>query len=145
MQTLSRKGIDLIKRYEGFSAKAYFCPAGVLTIGHGHVLSDTPANRRRTVTSAEAEEYLISDVRIAERAVHRLITAPLTQGQFDAVVSFTFNLGSGALQRSGLRRKLNREEYDDATLEFRKWVYAGGRRLPGLIKRRAAEAERFLT
>ena len=82
---------------------------------------------------------------MAERAVLRLITVPLSDGQFDALVSFTFNLGSGALQRSTLRRKVNRQEYEDAALEFGKWVWAGGRRLKGLINRRKAEAALFLS
>ena len=81
---------------------------------------------------------------IAERAVLRLISVPLTQGQFDALVSFTFNLGAGALQRSTLRRKVNREEHADVPAEFSKWVWAGGRKMNGLIKRRKAEAELYL-
>lgn len=88
----------------------------------------------------EALELLRSDVGKAERAVLRLIAVPLTQGQFDALVSSTFNLGSGALQRSTLRRKVNREEHDDVPAEFMKWTWAGGRKLKGLVKRRAAEA-----
>lgn len=76
----------------------------------------------------------------AERAVLRLISVPLTDGQFDALVSFTFNLGAGALQRSTLRRKVNREEHEDVPAEFLRWVWAGGRKLNGLIRRRRAEA-----
>lgn len=83
--------------------------------------------------------------RIAERAVLRLISVPLTDGQFDALVSFTFNLGAGALQRSTLRRKMNRGEAEDVPAEFMKWVWAGGRKLKGLIKRRCAEALLFQT
>ena len=80
------------------------------------------------------------DAQIAERAVLRLIRVPLTNGQFDALVSFTFNLGGGALQRSTLRRKVNREEHAAVPCEFRKWVSAGGRKLRDLIRRRNAEA-----
>ena len=76
---------------------------------------------------------------VAERAVLRLISVPLTQGQFDALVSFTFNLGAGALQRSTLRRTVNREEHADVPAELMKWVWAGGRKLKGLVKRRKAE------
>lgn len=96
-----------------------------------------------TISEREAERILRQDVQEAERAVLRLINVPLSDGQFDALVSFTFNLGGGALQRSTLRRKLNRAEYDDAVGEFMKWVYAGGRKLNGLVKRRAAEADLF--
>lgn len=92
------------------------------------------------ITPAEASELLRKDVGIAERAVMRLISAPLTDGQFDALVSFTFNLGSGALQRSTLRRKANRGEHEGVPAELMKWVWADGKRLPGLVRRRKAEA-----
>ncbi len=75
----------------------------------------------------------------AKRSVLRLITVPLTNSQFDALVSFTFNLGGGALQRSTLRRKVNREEHDDVPAEFLRWVWAGGKKLRGLVRRREAE------
>jgi len=80
---------------------------------------------------------------IAERAVLRLISVPLANGQFDALVSFTFNLGAGALQRSTLRHKVNREEHTDVPAEFIKWIWAGGKKLNGLVKRRKAEAEMY--
>ena len=76
---------------------------------------------------------------VTENAVFRLIRVPRTDGQFEALLSFTFNLGSGALQRSTLRRKVNREEHAGVPTEFMRWVWAGGRRLKGLIRRRAAE------
>ncbi len=74
----------------------------------------------------------------------RLISAPLSDGRFDALTSFTFNLGGGALQRSTLRRRVNREEHDDVPDEFRKWVWGGGHKLPGLIRRREAEAMTYV-
>ena len=86
-------------------------------------------------------ELLKRDVLWAERGVLRLISVPLTDGQFDALVSFTFNLGTGALQRSTLRRKVNREDHVDVPKEFRRWVWAGGKRSKGLIRRREAEAK----
>lgn len=92
------------------------------------------------ITQAEATELLRKDVGIAELAVLRLISVPLTDGQFDALVSFTFNLGAGALQRSTLRRKANRGEHDSVPAELMKWVWAAGKRLPGLVRRRKAEA-----
>jgi len=82
-------------------------------------------------------------VRIAERAVLRLISVPLTDGQFDAPVSFTFNLGAGALQRSTMRRKVNRGEHESIPAELMKWVWAAGRRLSGLARRRKAEADSY--
>ena len=89
---------------------------------------------RKSWMGAAAEELT------AERAVLRLIRVPLEDGRFDALSSFTFNLGTGALQRSTLRRKVSREEHDAVPAEFRRWVWAGGRKLKGLIRRREAEA-----
>ena len=114
------------------------------TIGYGHLI--TEANKEQFldgVDEDEALELLRQDVTVAERAVLRLISVPLTQGQFDALVSFTFNLGSGALQRSTLRRKVNREELDDVPAEFLRWVWAGGKKLRGLVKRRQAETKHY--
>ena len=95
------------------------------------------------IDEATAEELLRLDVETAERAVLRLIQVPLEDGRFDALASFTFNLGAGALQRSTLRRKVNREEHDAVPAEFRRWVWAGGRKLKGLIRRREAETETY--
>ncbi len=88
------------------------------------------------IDETEAEVLLRRDVKTAERAVLRLIRVPLEDGRFDALCSFTFNLGSGALQRSTLRRKANREEHGAVPTEFRRWVWAGGRKLKGLVRRR---------
>jgi len=96
------------------------------------------------IDEQEAEDLLQGDVRWAERGVLRLINVPLTDGQFDALVSFTFNLGTGALQRSTLRRKVNREEHAQVPREFMRWVWAGGKRLRGLVKRRTAESGMYL-
>jgi len=137
MRHITQNGIDLIKRFEGFSRTVYFCPAGYPTIGFGHVVKpheDFSAG----IDEAQAEELLRQDAVIAERAVLRLISVPLTDGQFDALVSFTYNLG--ALQRSTLRRKINHEEHAEVPEQFMRWVWAGGRKLKGLIRRREAEA-----
>jgi len=139
MRHATEDGLRLIRRFEGFSATPYVCPAGYLTVGYGHVVKN-PDAFRQPITEDEATEILAADVGTAERAVLRLISVPLTDGQFDALVSFTFNLGAGALQRSTLRRKVNREEHNDVPAEFLRWVWAGGRKLPGLIRRRQAEA-----
>lgn len=142
MRRLTPIGLALIRRFEGFSPSVYICPAGYSTIGYGHVVR-AGEEFAEPLGEAQARELLKTDALAAERAVLRLITAPLTDGQFDALVSFTYNLGAGALQRSALRRKANRGEHADAAAEFPRWAWAGGRRLPGLIRRRRAEAERY--
>ena len=122
-------------------AEIYVCPAAWPTIGYGHVVRNDERERFTDgIDEAEAEELLRGDVAAAERAVLRLIRVPLEDGRFDALCSFTFNLGAGALQRSTLRRKVNREEHDAVPAEFWRWVWAGGRKLKGLIRRRDAEA-----
>ncbi|HCB1867269.1 TPA: lysozyme [Citrobacter freundii] len=141
MRHVTEAGLDLIKRFEGFSPKIYICPAGYPTIGYGHVvLAHEQVQFAAGITQAEATELLRKDVRIAERAVLRQISVPLTDGQFDALVSFTFNLGAGELQRSTLRRKVNRGEHESVPAELMKWVWAAGKRLPGLVRRRRSEA-----
>ena len=141
MRHITQDGLDLIMRFEGFSSTIYRCPAGYPTIGYGHVVLDEEKDRFADgVDQEQGEELLRRDAQVAERAVLRLITVPLTNGQFDALVSFTFNLGSGALQRSTLRRKVNRGEHEDVPAQFKRWVWAGGRKLNGLMKRRDAEA-----
>lgn len=130
----------VVVRFEGFSSTIYTCPAGYPTIGYGHVvLAHEREQFAAGVTQAEATELLRQDARIAERAVLRLISVPLTDGQFDALVSFTFNLGAGALQRSTLRRKVNRGEHESVPSELMKWVWAARKKLPGLVRRRQAE------
>ena len=147
MRHVTDQGLARIKRFEGFSATPYLCPAGWWTIGWGaiHGLDGQPVTAATSpVTEEEAETLLRRDVAVAERAVLRLIAVPLSDGRFDALASFAFNLGGGALQRSTLRRKVNREEHADVPDEFRKWVWGGGRKLPGLIRRREAEAMMYV-
>jgi Phage-related lysozyme (muraminidase) len=145
MRHITQEGLDLIKRFEGFSPTIYICPAGYPTIGYGHVVREDERERFADgIDEQEAEDLLQGDVRWAERGVLRLINVPLTDGQFDALVSFTFNLGTGALQRSTLRRKVNREEHAQVPREFMRWVWAGGKRLRGLVKRRTAESGMYL-
>ena len=142
MRHLTDEGLALIKRFEGFEPEVYICPGGWPTIGYGDVVRDHERERFADgIDEAIGEELLRRDVAAAERAVLRLIRVPLADGQFDALCSFTFNLGAGALQRSTLRRKVNREEHDAVPAEFGRWVWAGGRKLKGLIRRREAEAQ----
>ena len=146
MRHITQHGLNLIKQFEGFSSNIYLDAAGLPTIGYGHLLRAGEAEIFRHGISHEAAvALLIKDVLCSEQAVLRLITVPLSNGQFDALVSFTFNLGGGALQRSTLRRKVNREEHADAPAEFMKWVWGGGRRLKGLIRRRSAEAQLYVS
>ncbi len=146
MRKCTQNGLFLIKKWEKLELNTYFCPAGYPTIGYGHVVKVAEADLFvNGITEEQAETLLAADVNMAERTVLRLISVPLTDGQFDALVSFTFNLGAGALQRSTLRRKINREEYAEAAPEFLKWVWAGGRKLKGLARRREAETALYLS
>ena len=144
MRHITQEGLELIKRFEGFSPTIYICPAGYPTIGYGHVVrGDERDLFADGIDEEEAGNLLQGDVRWAERGVLRLIDVPLTDGQFDALVSFTFNLGTGALQRSTLRRKVNREEHAEVPREFMRWVWARGKRLKGLVLRRELESYRY--
>lgn len=144
MRKTTDKGLSLIKSSEKLVLTTYICPAGYPTIGYGHVVkASEAASFVGGITAARADELLRIDVAAAERAVLRLINVPLSDGQFDALVSFTFNLGGGALQRSTLRRKLNRGDYDAVPAELMKWVWTGGRKLKGLVARRRSEGLLF--
>ena len=142
MRHITQEGLDLIKHFEGFSSSVYTCPAGYATIGYGHLI--TKSESFKTITEDNAQELLRSDAEDAERAVLRYIYIPLTDGQFDSLVSFTFNLGSGALQRSTLRRKVNRQAHGEVPDQFNRWVWAGGRKLNGLITRRRMESALYV-
>jgi len=134
--------IDFIKRFEGFSPTPYKCPAGYFTFGYGSLVSHYP-DTKFPVSEEDASTYLDAALMSAERAVRRLINVDLTENQFSALCSFVYNVGSGSLQRSTLRRKVNREEHCEVPEEFMKWVFGGGRKLPGLIARRKAEGELY--
>ncbi len=144
---ITQVGSNLIRSFESFSAVRYLCSARVWTIGFGHAIRkgeqwDSPT---AIITEQEALELFDKDNDDAEKAVLRLVRVPLTDGMFDSLVSFTFNLGSGALQRSTLRSMLNREEYTDAANQFPLWCWAGGYRNRGLLRRRIAERHLFQT
>jgi len=138
---ISAAGLKLIKEFEGLRLTTYTCAAGVLTIGYGS--TGPHATPGKTITEAEAEALLLKDLVRFETGVSELITKPLSQGQFDALVSFCFNLGCGALEESTLRRRLNAGEDPNAVFpqELPKWVKAGGQTLPGLVRRREAEVK----
>ena len=138
MRHITQEGLDLIKHFEGFSSTVYKCPAGLPTIGYGHLIKKGEVFS--SVTEDEAEELLRHDVQVAEKAVLRLIKVPLNDGQFDALVSFTFNLGSGSLQCSTLRRVVNRNDHSEVPTQLRRWVWSGVKKLKGLQLRRSAES-----
>lgn len=140
MHTLAfTKTKKLIQQFEGFSPQVYTCAGGFQTIGYGHRLQPYKI-LRPSITKAAAEYLLEQDMQGTIQAVARLITVPLTSNQWIALVSFTFNLGPAALQRSTLRRKVNCNEHGDVPREFLKWIWVRGQKCPGLIRRRQIEA-----
>lgn len=146
--TMNEAGMDIVKTFEGWSSSVYQCSAGRWTVGWG----STWDHRGNPITSEQSditEEYgttlLRREVSHVEKAIRRLISAELTENMFSALCSFTYNVGTGNLQRSTLRMKLNRGQYEDAADEFPKWRRAGGRVLRGLVRRRKREKELFLT
>jgi lysozyme len=149
----------MIKHHEGVRMRPYRCPALLWTVGVGHVIDPSHAavkyEERRTLpipegwdrilTMGEVDAILAQDLGRFERGVARLCPAVVGhQGRFDALVSFAFNVGLGNLQRSSLRMKTNRGEFEEAANEFMKWTKAGGRVLPGLVKRRQDERALYL-
>lgn len=138
---ISDQGLRLIKGHEGLRLESYLCPAGVPTIGYGHTRG---VEMGLTCTEAQADAWLLEDLQPAERGVRELVRVPLTQGQYDALVSFVFNLGVGAFTGSRLLGLLNARDYVGAGGEFPRWVHAGKKVLPGLVTRRAAERDMFL-
>jgi lysozyme len=141
-----RAAIELAKRFEGFHrmAKAdpgrahpYICPAGYWTIGYGHLCN----SKHPPITEDEAEAYLALDLQTALSATLRYcpVLATEREGRLAAIVDFTFNLGAGRLQTSTLRRRVSQREWPAAASELRRWVFGGGRVLPGLVARREAE------
>lgn len=138
----SPKGIALIKEYEGLRLGAYLCSAGVLTIGYGHTGGVKEGD---LITEQKAEQLLQDDLKKFENGVLRLVRVPLTQNQFDALVSFAFNLGVGNLGKSTLLKMLNDRDYKGAAGQFIRWNKAAGKELAGLTRRRIAESELFLS
>ena len=155
----SEKGIQLIKHFEGCHLKPYLCPALLWTVGYGHVLypeqNRLPLAQRKSYNlkiehfrnweQSEVDALLKQDLQRFERGVLRYITVPLKQNEFDALVSFSFNLGLGTLQRSSIRSKLNRGDKEGAIKTLLKYCRAGGKILRGLERRRAAEADLFFS
>ena len=145
---VSEQCIKMIKHHEGVRTKPYQDPIGLWTVGVGHLIEDgkkLPKEWNRELTDEEVDALLYKDLERFEIGVKRLTKVALSQSQFDALVSFSFNVGLGNLQSSTLRSKLNREDYEGASNEFPKWRRAGGKILKGLVKRRADEKALFLS
>jgi lysozyme len=157
---VSAAAIQMIKHHEGLRTKPYRCPALLWTVGVGHVIDPAhatvkyedrknlpiPAGWDRVLSMGEVDAILAQDLGRFERGVLRLCPAASDrQGVFDSLVSFSFNVGLGNLQRSGLRMKTNRGDYEAAADEFLKWTKAGGKVLPGLVKRRNDERALYLS
>ena len=144
MRHVTQNGIDLVKHFEGFRSRVYLCAGGYPTIGYGHIIR-SGEDFSLGISKEQAEILLARDLESSERAVLRLTKVPLSDGQFDALVSFVFNLGSGCYQRSTLRKKVNREEHLDASNTF--WMYrrAGGKIQKGLVLRREEERKLYLS
>ena len=144
---ISQSGLDLIKEFEGLRLDAYQDSVGVWTIGYGSTY--WPDGRKvkkgdKLASEAEAEQLLRDTVKTYEAGVNRVVKVHITQNQFDALVSFAFNLGVGALEKSTLVRKLNQIDVIPVANEFSRWTKAGGKELAGLRRRRTAERELFL-
>ena len=137
----------LVKTFEGCKLKAYLCPAGILTIGYGHTSAagapDVKAGME--ITLAQADEILRADLAKFERGVDRLVTTPIGAHQFDVLVGFAYNVGLGALEKSSLLRAVNARDFDRVPDELMKWTRAGGKVLPGLVRRRQAEVAWWLS
>lgn len=138
--SLSLGGAGAIVAHEGMRTTAYIDPVGVVTVCAGHTKT---AKLGQVKTKAECAELLKQDTRAAEATIKRLTHVKLTQRQYDALVSFVFNLGEGNFARSTLLKRINEGRCTAASLEFLKWDYARGRRLPGLTARREYEAAEF--
>lgn len=139
---INQAGLDLVKEREGFFARHYICPAGKPSIGYGHVIL-AGEHFEEPISRDLGEELLRGDLAIAEEALGRLVKVALNDNQFSALVSFTFNVGQGNLQKSTLLKMLNAGDYAGAAEQFGRWIYADGKPLEGLKIRREMETALF--
>jgi lysozyme len=137
----SKKGLQLTEKYEGCRLEAYLDQVGIPTIGYGHTRGVKLGD---TCTQEQAEQWLHEDIAIAEADVNSHVYVPLTQGMFDALVDFCFNLGCAALNKSTLLHLINSNDLANAANEFSKWDHAGGKVVAGLLRRRLDERTEFL-
>ncbi|MDR3425303.1 MAG: lysozyme [Alphaproteobacteria bacterium] len=133
---INQDGVDLIKEFEGLHLTPYLCPGKIWTIGYGHTRTVCAGMR---ITQAQAEQLLDEDLSLYERAVVRLVTVPLSDNQFSALVCFVFNVGVGNFESSTLLKLLNRGWYEQVPAQLMRWNHAGGEVFGGLARRRAAE------
>ena len=142
---MTEEGLALIRRFEGFRAEAYRCPAGVWTIGYGHTSQAGPPKVKAgmVVSEAEARAILATDAAMFAKGVRQALTREVSPEQFSALVSFAFNVGIGAFRRSSVLKAVNDGRFRSVPERLKLWVKADGRRLEGLVRRRAAEAELF--
>ncbi|MBB6159656.1 lysozyme [Bartonella doshiae] len=142
MRKISKEGLALIKQLEGLRLSAYEDAIGVWTIGYGHTSAAGAPDvyKGMQITEKEAEKILLQDLKQFEDHIKYTVTVPLSDKQFAALVSFCYNVGTEAFCRSTLLKKLNQGNYEAVPIELQKWTRAGGKRLQGLINRRAAEA-----
>jgi len=159
MRQVSEETLNLIKYFEGLhkvygnTIIPYRDAVGFWTIGYGHLITRDRSLKPfpnglkiESISELHATKVLLAeDLEKFERGVIRLIKVPLTDGQFGALVSFSFNLGLGSLQASTLRKKVNEENHEEASKQFNRWVFAGGRKLKGLVLRRRAESQLYLS
>ena len=136
----SPAGIALIKHFEGCRLTAYLDGAGIASIGYGHTAGVRMGD---AITQEQADKYLADELAMFEHGIAELVKVPVTQGQWDALVSLTYNIGSGNLARSTLLKKLNTGDMDGCRREFPKWDMSAGVHVPGLLTRRMAEATMF--
>lgn len=140
--TPSERCLELIKSFESFRAVAYQCPGGKWTVGYG---TTDGIKQGDTITQEEADTFLARDVARAAESVKSLVHTPLNQNQFDALVSFVYNVGSGNFAKSTLLRRINDGRWDWVPGEFMKWIYINGNPSNGLRRRRKDEVKLFLT
>jgi len=142
---MMQEAIRLIKTFEGFSPVVYICPAGFKTIGYGHVVLPEEEERfKKAITASEGEELLYHDLLRFQVAINRLIKIQIHDLMFQAILSFSYNVGVYAFRASTLRRLINEGAFEEAALQFPRWIYVGGRQLKGLLRRRIAEKKLFL-
>jgi len=138
---ISQIGLDLIKDFEGCELTSYQDIVGIWTVGYG--CTGPGIGKGMVITPQEAENMLRRHLERVEAAIERMVTVPLTQGEFDALCSFCYNLGEGALKGSTLLKLLNASDYDGAAQQFERWNKAGGKEVAGLTRRRQAERRLF--
>jgi len=145
MRHINESGLEIIKKFEGLRLTAYKCPAGIATIGWGHVQTVTEQDviNGKTITKEEAEELLKQDIKWAEEAVFKNVKVPTTDNQFSALVSWTFNLGETNLRQSTMLQRINANFLEVVPFEMNRWNKANGKIMEGLKRRRQAEGDLF--